>query len=443
MTIAARLTIGISLAILVVSAIGMSMQYIATKRDLEARQATLLQAELDGFLALYDQRRIIAVRQAIEFRLIETSGRDLLLTLRDRNGAPLAGNILDWPGGITATPDPDPPQAMISGQRAYLAVARELRGGFRLLIAHSTESLEDALTAQARTSLMILIGIAIVSLVIGLFASRWVMRRVDRINELADRVAEGELAARLPGPRTGDEFGLLETHIHAMLDRIARLNNAQTQLGDMIAHELRTPLNRIQARLADLRDDPDGVDALQAEIRDTIRIFDSLLDIARAEADEGQGAGLLPVDLSALTEEIADLYLPSAEDKGLAFKVAADRHLRILGDRNLLAQLVSNLLDNAIKFCRPGDRITITLADESDRFFLTVADTGPGVMGGASERLMDRFIRASGTQASGHGLGLALVRAVAVRHGAKVSFPENRQGFTVRIAWPPLPDQEH
>ncbi|MEM7189676.1 MAG: ATP-binding protein [Pseudomonadota bacterium] len=441
MSATARLTAGIALAILVVSAIGMAAQYYTAKRDLEQRQAALLQAEVDGFLALYDQRRVIAVRQAIEFRLIEVQGRNLLLSLRDRDGQQMAGNVPEWPESVVARPGAAPPQTMLEQGRRYLAQSRELRGGFTLLIARTTDSLDQALAAQLRASLLILGGIAVVSLIMGLVASRWVIRRVNRINSLADRVADGDLAARLPGPRAADEFGLLETHIHGMLDRIARLNRAQTQLGDMIAHELRTPLNRIQARIADLREEPDRVDALQSEIRDTIRIFDSLLDIARAEADEGQGAGLLPLDLSALTEEVAELYEPTAEEKDLSFNLRIDRNLRILGDRNLLAQLVSNLLDNAIKFCRAGDSIQVALRDETDRFALVVADTGPGVEGGASDWLTDRFARGATADVEGHGLGLALVRAVAVRHGAKVSFPETSEGFSVRVAWPLLPDQ--
>ena len=123
------------------------------------------------------------------------------------------------------------------------------------------------------------------------------MGRIGRVNALADRVAAGDLAARLPGPPTPDEFGLLETHVHAMLDRIAALNRATHRLSDSIAHELRTPLTRLSQKLARM----DGTDALRGDLQDAVRVFDALLDISRAEADQGHGGGLIPVDLSALT----------------------------------------------------------------------------------------------------------------------------------------------
>jgi signal transduction histidine kinase len=271
------------------------------------------------------------------------------------------------------------------------------------------------------------------------------MRRIGRLNDLADRVAGGALDARLPGPRSADEFGLLETHVHGMLDRIQNLNRATHRLSDTIAHELRTPLNRMLQKLSRIEGQGDLTAALKAEMRQAIRMFDSLLDISRAEADAGTGGGLVPVDLSAVADEVWELYEPLAEDKGLTTGAEIAPGLSVLGDRNLIAQVLSNLLDNAIKYCAAGDCLTLTLSPDADRALLRVADTGPGLPEDIKGEAFERFVRADRDRdrgIQGHGLGLALVRAIVARHGARLVLPPVATGFTLEILWPRLQQSE-
>ena len=433
-----RLTAVIALAIALVTVAGLALQYRLIARDLDRRQRELVRADLAGFAALYDQRRVIAVRQAIDYRMLAEPEGAQLLALADRDGALLAGK----PGGWTeALPRPaegeiGPITAFRHEGRPYLGVARVLRGGFPLWLARSTAETEATLAALRRVIAGVLAGVILVALGTGHLASRWIMGRVGRINRLADRVAEGDLAARLPGERGRDEFGLLERHIHAMLDRIEALHRATTHLSDSIAHELRTPLTRIQARLARLDLADEDAEAVMAEIRATVRMFDSLLEIARAQASVGGRPGPECIDLSGLLGELYDLYAPLAEERGLSFTADIDPGVTVLGDRNLVALLVSNLFENALKFTPEGERVTATLRAGRDRHAMTVSDTGPGLPPGFEDRLFDRFTRAEGQAAPGHGLGLALVQAVALRHGAKLSLPEVERGFAIRIDWP-------
>nr|WP_283258332.1 HAMP domain-containing sensor histidine kinase [Pseudomonas sp. GX19020] len=287
-----------------------------------------------------------------------------------------------------------------------------------------------------------MIGLALALLIaaalVGWIAARQVMGRIGRLNRLADQVAAGDLEARLPGPRMADEFGLLETHMHLMLDRIESLNRATHRLSDTIAHEMRTPLNRMAARLSAIEGQEDTVSQLREEMRGAIRIFDALLDISRAEADQGSGGGLLPVNLSSLAEGVWELYEAAAEEKGLipAADIAAD--LMVLGDRTLISQMLANLLDNAIKYCAPGDRLSLTLTP-GPLHLLEIADSGPGLPDGMGEDVFERFTRADRDRGiRGHGLGLALVRAIAMRHGAKLSLPATGKGLTLRLEWQPL-----
>lgn len=427
-------------AVALLALIAMALQYRLVEARLMQAQRALLTADLDGFATLYDQRRIIALREAIELRA--ASGADEMLLLLDREGRVLAGTLQGWPEGLAAKGDGftiDPAEEMVAGGSHWLVVARELPGGFPLLVGRSLQPLDDTLSALRQGMLGLLAGVLVAAAVTGWLAASWVMGRIGRVNALADRVAAGDLAARLPGPRAGDEFGLLEAHVHAMLDRIEALNHATHHLSDTIAHELRTPLNRMLQRLSQIKGNEAAVEALKAEMRQTVRMFDALLDISRAEADRGNGGGLVPVDLSAVAEEVWGLYEAVADDKGLLPSAAIAPGLQVLGDRSLIAQGLANLLDNAIKYCSAGDTLALTLESAGGRHVLRVTDSGPGLPPEMREGAFERFVRADRDRARGirgHGLGLALVRAIAARHGAKLALPSVTKGLTVEINWP-------
>lgn len=440
---AQRLTAVIALSVLAITVLGLGVQYQLIKRDLDSRQRQLVQDDLAAFAALYEQRRIIAVRQAIVYYGLLRPGESMLLSLHDRSGEVLAGTDGDWVLHVPMPPEGQTsgPVAFSVGSVRYVGIAQTLPGGFPLWVARSTKAAEETLAQLREVIFAVIAAVLLTSLAIGHYASRWIMHRVTRINQLADRVAGGDLSARLGGARSPDEFGLLEKHIHNMLDRIEALNRATGHLSDTIAHEMRTPLTRIQTRLARL--DIDGAEAgeVAREIRDTVRIFDSLLEIARAQGAVGDRPGLVPLDLSALLVEVFELYEALAEDRGVTFTAAIEPGVSILGDRNLVAMLVSNLLENALKFTPKGEGVTVTLKRGEARHEMTVADTGPGLPPGFEDQVFERFARAPrDTNVPGHGLGLALVQAIALRHGAKISLPPVDRGFALCIAWPSVPE---
>ncbi|MCL4187199.1 MAG: HAMP domain-containing histidine kinase [Rhodobacteraceae bacterium] len=437
-----RLAALIAGAVMVPSLAGLGIFYLRASEALHANQVALVEADLRGLAAIYDQRRIIALRQAIEFRAAANPAGGEAFILLAEDGTRLAGTLAAWPEGLPAL------EGAIAGPRidrfavdgaAYLGAARILPGGFALLVARPLASVEATLAGLRGLIVAVAAAMLAAGGALGWMAGRSVLGRIERVNALADRVAAGELDARLPGPRSRDEFGLLETHVHAMLDRIQNLNRATHHLSDSIAHELRTPLNRMAQRLARLHAPAPEVEALRSEMRGTIRIFDSLLAISRAEADAGQGPGLVPVDLSAVAAEVWELYEPVAEDKGLVPEAAIDPGLAVLGDRTLIAQALSNLIENAVKYCAAGDRLRLTLRAAGERQVLTVEDSGPGLPDDVREAAFDRFTRgARDRELPGHGLGLALVRAIAARHGARLSLPPRERGLAIEIAFPRL-----
>ncbi len=436
-----RLAAMLALAVTLMSLAAMGLQYrLIGQRLTEATHAQLV-ADLDGFAALYDQRRIIALRQAIEYRSAVPNLAELLV-LQDRNGAVLAGSAAGWPAGLQASGEgfaAEPGVGFSHAGARWLGVARVLPGGFPLLVARSLAPVDATLAALRRGMAALAVALMAAGGLTGWLAARSVMMRLGRINDLADRVAAGDLAARLPGPRSPDEFGLLESHVHAMLDRIEALNRATHRLSDTIAHELRTPLNRMAQKLARIEGQEALTADLRGEMRAAVRVFDALLDISRAEADQGNGGGLVPVDLSAVAQEVWDLYEPLAEDKGLVTRLDIAPGLSILGDRTLIGQMIANLLDNSIKYCTAQDSLTLSLQPGDDRHLMRIQDTGPGLPDEIKADAFERFTRAERDRGiAGHGLGLALVRAIAARHGANLTLPEVEKGFVLMIGWPKL-----
>ncbi|MGH1356153.1 MAG: ATP-binding protein [Thalassovita sp.] len=436
-----RVMLLVASGIILLSLGAMAVQYRVTALSLETRQAELLQTDLEAFAALYEQRRIVALREAIEFRVASTPRDQVIYLLMDRD-TKLAGNIELWPDRLTPRGilfSAENAQSFLHGQTPYVGVARELPGGFPFLVARSQADMLTTLSDLRRLIAWVALALIGVALVAGWAVSRAVLGRIGRLNALADTVAEGDLTARLPTPKTQDEFAVLQDHVHNMLDRIESLNRATHRLSDAIAHELRTPLNRIQQRLSMLDTSDDTAEEIRGEIRSTIRIFDALLDISAAEAAKGQRPGLVPVNLSELAEEVFDLYEPLAEDAGLKARAEIAPDLWVLGERSLLAQLLTNLLENAIKYCRAGDAIDLTLAQRDGRHLLGLADTGPGIPLDMRAHMFERFTRAERDQSrAGHGLGLALVQAIAARHGAKLVLPETAKGFAIQVSCPKL-----
>ena len=429
----------------VISLLGLGVQYVQVRAEFDRSLLAELQTDLDGYSAIYEQRRIISVRQAMEFRAQLQPGLDRVFLLQDKKKQFLAGNIAHWPNGLIANAGGfgtrQTTQFKLTGDdgitRGYIGVALDLPGGFPMLLAHSTHSRAQLLANMRWVILMFGLVMLALSGASGWVVSRIVIGRIDRVNALADRVVAGNLKARITGQRSNDEFGRLESHVHAMLDRIEALQQATFRLSDNIAHELRTPLNRIRQKLDQLTGQEDLVDALNLEIANAIRVFESLLDIAAAEAATGSKPGLVLVSLSETCESVFQLYEPLAEDRGLTFTRNLVPDLWVLGDGNLIAQLLSNLVDNALKFTPEGESVTLELSTNAGTHHLVISDTGPGLPDDLLDRVFDRFSRAERDRAiSGHGLGLALVQAIATRHGAKLSILNREKGFAVETMWP-------
>jgi signal transduction histidine kinase len=272
---------------------------------------------------------------------------------------------------------------------------------------------------------------------IGFVVSRRMLRRVEEVNAVCDRVQRGDLAARASHETAQDEFGELSRHVNSMLDQIHNLVHGLRDVSNRIAHDLRTPIARLKAKIEDAADAPTleaaqaGAAAAAAETQEILETFQALLDIAEVEA--GADGGLQPVQLDDTIRSAIDLYGVVAEEAGV--RLAADLEpAAMFGEPSLLVRLVANLVDNAIKFSPRGGEVRVSVMRRGGDLALQVQDRGPGVPAEDRESVMRRFVRGAATRATpGHGLGLALVAAVAKRHGARIEMDDAGPGLIVRV----------
>ena len=310
-------------------------------------------------------------------------------------------------------------------------VARDADGA-RVLIAVPFEDSEDALELLGGllwTTASVVIGVA---LAIGLAAGLLAQRRLQRITRTLARLGRGDLNARTEVVRSRDDLDDLAKQLDATAEDLERLVTQTRHLSASIAHDLRTPLARLNARLEMLPDSEARSGALD-EARRLSGIFDTIMRVARIEAQQGT-EGFTPIDLGALLSDIAETFSPVVEDNGKRLHVLAEAPGTIEGDRQMLVQAVANLLQNAL--VHGGRHITLFARGTA----LGVADDGPGVDPSDYEEIMKPMVRLDAARSTdGSGLGLALVRAVADRHGARVRLaPEQPQGLRATLEFSDL-----
>jgi signal transduction histidine kinase len=281
----------------------------------------------------------------------------------------------------------------------------------------------------------------------GLVMSRWMLSRIETINRTTAQIMAGDLGRRISVEGSGDEFDALAANLNAMLERIERLMGGMREVTDNIAHDLRTPLSRIRSRLeVALMNEIDPAAARQlleetvADAEGLIATFNALLSIARAEAGEHRAAWE-PVNLGELAQDVHELYEPLAEEREINLTAETATDIVVMGNRQMLAQAVANLVDNAIKYTPIGGTVKLT-AGHLDRHgrhlpLISVADSGPGIPEHLRGKALERFSRLEPDRSTpGNGLGLSLVNAVAKLHEAKLELNDNEPGLLVQLIFP-------
>lgn len=418
--------------------------YWSTRGLIEAEVRQVVQAELTGLADNYRSGGLAGLTAAIERRSGPRGSPDGVYLLTGPRGRPIAGNLAEWPEDVT------PGSGWITldlyrtdeGRNAAVSAASlRLDRGERLLVgrdAAARRAFERRLVEALLWALGLMAGLA---LLIGWLLSRLVLGRISEVAGTAETIVSGHMDRRVPLRGTGDEFDRLAATLNAMLDRIEGLVAEMRMVTDSVAHDLRSPLTRLRGHVEQALGTHDaavreGLLARALEEADhVLSSFTGLLDIARAEAGMGREQ-FERVDLSDLAADMADLFAPVAEERGIEIDPDAAPAV-IEGHPQLLAQAVSNLMENALAHAPAGSRIALRVATGPEGPSLTVADHGPGVPEAERARVLEPFVRRDHSRGgTGTGLGLSLVAAVARLHGARLELSDNAPGLRVRLGFP-------
>jgi signal transduction histidine kinase len=350
----------------------------------------------------------------------------------------LAGNVAAWPPNV----EPGPPATIEifrvrrEAPEAMRVIGTTLPDGTRLLTGHVIEgerafvgAMEAAMVAAMLVALL-LAGLA------GWVAARLIAERLGRTAQTVAAVTGGDLGRRVALDGGSDAFEELGRSVNAMLDRIAALVGELKLATDGLAHDLRSPLTRLRATLERALAAADSEEGRVAVLRAMdegdrlLAMLDMALRITRAEAGIGREA-FVDVDLSALLVDVADLFEPLAEDRGLTIVVDAPTPVTVAAHREMIGQAAANLIDNALKYGQGTIRIALT--DGAD-VAIEVSDEGPGIPADRRADALQRFGRldAARTQ-GGAGLGLSLVAAVAHLHRGTLALDDNAPGLIARM----------
>ena len=418
--------------------------------------------EVLGLGRAYQRGGLTSLVRVIEARSRQP-GANLYL-IADANGRILAGNVESLAPGVLDTEGwtPQPftysrygeanaqrPEGAGERRTEHTALALVFRLPNQMITLVGRDLSEpERFRAVVRNSLVfafVMMGLG--AFLIWFFVGRSALKRIDNVSDASRRIMGGDLGGRLPVSGTGDEFDRLSENLNQMLARIAALDEGLKQVSDNIAHDLKTPLtrlrNRAEATLAGPHDTSEYREALEATIAESdqlIRTFNAILMISRLEA--GNASEMAEqVDLAEIVRDVVELYEPLAEERGV--EVSADIAAgvpAITGNRELIGQALSNVVDNAIKYAvrREGTpRVVVALAEHGEEIILSVTDNGPGISEADRARATERFVRLEKSRnLPGSGLGLSIAKAVLGFHKGRLELDDATPGLIVRLVFP-------
>ncbi|CCV12602.1 ATP-binding protein [Mesorhizobium sp. STM 4661] len=340
-------------------------------------------------------------------------------------------------------------EVQAQGEKGHNAIALVLRLPNQMIMLVGRDLGEpERFRAVIRRALMLALGMmGLGGLLIWFFVGRAALKRIDSVSEASRRIMGGDLSGRLPVTGAGDEFDRLSENLNSMLARIATLNEGLKQVSDNIAHDLKTPLtrlrNRAEATLSGKHRTTDYRQALEGTITESdqlIKTFNAILMISRLEAGYSSES-TSRVDLAAAVRDVVELYEPVADEAGVTLESSVEGNFAVDGNRELIGQALSNIVDNAIKYSadstgKPGVRVTLERVGGEIR--LTVSDNGQGIPDDADRaRATERFVRLEKSRSQpGSGLGLSLAKAIMTFHNGRLDLLPANPGLSVVMSFP-------
>ena len=426
--------------------------YWSTSRDFQMKVDDEIIQESTRLSQVYKRYKEVGLIREIQY-LSRTPNPNLYI-LRDSNNKFIAGNFSDtdslWnlkrldEGGVLFSFE----KKNINGEiiRKYYFRGKEfiVRNKYNLIVGRDV-SYENYLKERFfNTILSTSLLIIFLGLLGGYVLSRNFLNRISAINKTSLEIMDGDLSMRLPTSSNNDELNQLSLNLNNMLDRLNKLMIGMKGVSDNIAHDLRTPLNKIRTNLeVTLMSNP-NIESYRETLKEVIEdvdgvinTFNSLLAISRVDS----GSVSLKkekINIKNLIEDIIDLWEPLSEEKGIVLNNECKIDLYLAGNKNLLSQAISNLIDNSIKYGSDNNIVNVGSKKDKDNIIIWVSDTGPGIQEKDKEKVLDRFVRLDRSRNTiGTGLGLSLVASMIKFHNGTIDLLDAKpKGLIVKLQIP-------
>ncbi|WP_454993911.1 sensor histidine kinase [Cardiobacterium hominis] len=363
---------------------------------------------------------------------IDTSAADLII---------LDSSVADL---CRINPATDPGSDMRINLVMRVVIVNTADNRYTLVTAYDTTNERKMLKRMLDNSIYVT-GLLLIASFIGSFLIGYtIIHSISRISRTARRIVDGDFSERVPThANDADEMSQLADDLNHMLDRIEALITSQRQVTNNIAHDLRSPLNRMRNRMeVALLDRNSEAAALREVIADSVedaenllKTFNALLNIAQVESRAKDD--FKHESLSAICDDLAELYDVMTEEGEHSFAAHIERGLDIMGNRQLIAQAITNLLDNAVKYTPSGGHITLTAEQRGENIHVSVGDNGHGIPPDKRDDVLKRFVRLDSARSTpGNGLGLSLVSAIVALHNGSLQLHDNKPGLRIEITLP-------
>ena len=321
----------------------------------------------------------------------------------------------------------------------------EFKNGTKLLVGRDIQP--EFLISKALTNLMIftIIFILFSGIFGSIFLGRYSLTKVNILNNAIQNITDNDLNGRINNKRINNEYKQIATNVNRMLERIDELVENSKNISGNIAHDLKKPLTKLKSNLELLSLKVKNKNSIQyisqaiIEADNLIKIFNALLDIAGFESEKKQDFKLIKI--SSLMNSIIDIYKPVIEEKKIILKDNIQNNLKLFGNKILLTQCFTNIIDNAIKYSKNNKNsfIEINLFIKNNSIYIEFRDNGEGIDEKDFNRVFDRFVRLEKhRQTQGNGLGLSMVKAILKLHEAPISLSDNKPGLIVSIMFKKL-----
>ena len=447
-TTAFRLSVGYTLLVMLAVSVTLGSAYLLTESLITDEVDLIIDTELQSLEEKFARSGVPGVTDEINLRIDSWGRIGAVYMLADANFERIAGNVTDWPfDGMPTERWPEFEIGTIEpGRRAVhpvRAAVRTLPGGDLLLVGTDI-SQGRRFADKFRFATLWGIGLSTLAAALaGFWFSHRLARRVGQVADTCQRIMAGEAGRRLPLAGTRDEFDSLAVSVNRVLDRLEEQARTLRATFDSAAHDLRAPLHRLRTRMDALllRSPPlepavhESIESALREVDQLQRTLATLLQIALAESGAPLAAAGT-VDVGELAAELVELFEPVAGERGVQLACRPEPQALVQGNRQLLAQLLTNLIENGIKYVPAGGNIEVAVRRLAGSVRLVVSDDGPGIAARDRARAAQPFARFAPGKQEGSGLGLSLVAAIARLHRGRLELESNHPGLRVVVELP-------